>query len=153
MDEIIPLTLSSQEANSDDFTAALSQPLNLSGRWRCKLVSLHFTTAQYGGVEPSDVLSPFVITADHVEESEVNGTQVPALGLFTPSVVKQGIKKAFYKKQSIEFSEEFHPKVVKNFVGRIRIRLLDRNLARPSYNERPAFIYGTTCKLLLIRDG
>ncbi len=117
------------------------------------MVSLHFTTAQYGGIEADDFMTPFIVVTDFVEESEVNGTQMSVLGMFTPSVIKQNIKKAFHKKQYVEFSEEFHPRVINRYISRIRIRILDRNLSAPTTDSKDIFIFGTTCKLLFIRDG
>ena len=151
--EVIPLTLSSGLGNSDDFTVTLSEPLNLIGRWRCKIESIHFTLVQHKGTEPRDVPSPFIIVADFVEETEVNGSQATALCIFTPTDMKQNVKKVFYKKQSIDFYEEYHPLVVKNYLARIRLRILDRSFKQPMHEDNPLFSFGTTCKLLLIRDG
>ncbi len=151
--EAIPITLSSGLGNSDDFTVELSQPLNLIGQWRCKVKSIHFTLLQYSGTEPRYVPTPFILIADFVEETEVNGSQATALCIFTPVGIKQNVKKLFHKKQSIEFSEDYHPLVVKNYVSRIRLKILDRSFNKPIHEDRPLFNFGTTVKLLLIRDG
>ena len=151
--EVIPITLSSGLGNSDDFTVTLSQPLNLIGQWRCKIKSLHFTLIQYVGQDPRNVPSPFILLADFVEETEVNGSQATALCVFTPNGIKQNLKKPTHKKQSIEFSEDYHPLVMKNYISRIRLRILDRSFEKPMSSDRPLFSFGTTCMLLLIRDG
>ncbi len=151
--EAIPITLSSGLGNSDDFTATLSQPLNLIGQWRCKIKSLHFTLLQYAGTEPRNMSTPFTVIVDFVEETEINGTQATALCIFTPLGIKQNIKKISYKKQSIEFSEDYHPRIVKNYISRKRLRILDRSFQKPMDSDRPLLNFGTTCQLLLIRDG
>ena len=98
-------------------------------------------------------MTPFIITADFVEESDVNGAQISSIGLFTPNGIKSNVKKTSHKNQQIDFSEEHCPRVIKTNLSRIWIQILNRNLEPPLYNTSPLFNFGTTIMVLLFRDG